>query len=151
MAAAVMRTTRSSSNWQMQVQWCLVLCWVVLLLLVLAVLGKETMEKKSSSGASTDVTESLEVYMVLVSGQPVVAYKGGLSDLNATAQLFTRRWKSRHRTRYGLETTKHAPRNTFESLFLQVLVLGFFVSSASDLLITWWIHCPFIHSFIHSW
>jgi len=57
------------------------------------------MEKKSSSGASTDVTESLEVYMVLVSGQPVVAYKGGLSDLNATAQLFTRRWKSRHRTR----------------------------------------------------
>jgi hypothetical protein len=108
MAAAVMRTTRSSSSWQMQVQWCLVLCWVVLLLLVLAVHGKETMEKKSSSGASTDVTESLEVYMVLVSGQPVVAYKGGLSDLNATAQLFTRRWKSRHRTRYGSETNKHA-------------------------------------------
>ncbi len=108
MAAAVMRTTRSSSRWQMQVQWCLVLCWVVLLLLVLAVHGKETMEKKSTSGATTDVTESLEVYMVLVSGQPVVAYKGGLSDLNATAQLFTRRWESRHRTRYGLETNKLA-------------------------------------------
>jgi hypothetical protein len=29
-------------------------------------------------------------------------------------------------------------------------VLGFFVSSASDLVITWWIHCPFIHSFIRG-
>ncbi len=66
--------------------------------------AEEKVEKKNTSGEVAGGKEAdhenqrREVYMVLVVGQPVVAYKGGLPGLTGTAELFmTRRWrKSRH-------------------------------------------------------
>ncbi|KAH9553405.1 hypothetical protein CY35_08G007200 [Sphagnum magellanicum] len=66
--------------------------------------AEEKVEKKKTSGGVAGGKEAdhgnqrREVYMVLVVGEPVVAYKGGLPGLTGTAELFmTRRWrKSRH-------------------------------------------------------
>jgi hypothetical protein len=66
--------------------------------------AEEKVEKKKRSGGVAGGKEAdhenqrREVYMVLVVGEPVVAYKGGLPGLTGTAELFmTRRWrKSRH-------------------------------------------------------
>jgi hypothetical protein len=66
--------------------------------------AEEKVEKKKMSGGVAGGKEAdhenqgREVYMVLVVGEPVVAYKGGLPGLTGTAELFmTRRWrKSRH-------------------------------------------------------
>ncbi len=69
--------------------------------------AEEKVEKKKTSGGVAGGKEAdhenqrREVYMVLVVGEPVVAYKGGLPGLTGTAELFmTRRWrKSRHHNR----------------------------------------------------
>jgi hypothetical protein len=66
--------------------------------------AEEKVEKKKTSGGVAGGKEvdhenqRREVYMVLVVGEPVVVYKGGLPGLTGTAELFmTRRWrKSRH-------------------------------------------------------
>ncbi len=90
----------SYERWRMQGS----LVWWFMLLLVLgstlqlveladvhAVLGVEML-------STTALQESIktDVYIVVIEGEPVVAYKGHLPGFTATAKFFTRKWKSRH-------------------------------------------------------
>ncbi len=94
--------------WKMQLLWgifflvvflgAVVVAWAVVVHGGAAV--QEDVESKSGGGggggqeaAGKTPPAATEVYMVLLEGQPVVAYKGGVPGLAETAQLFTQRWE----------------------------------------------------------
>jgi hypothetical protein len=57
-----------------------------------AVVGVEML----STTALQESTIKKEVYIVVIEGEPVVAYNGHLPGFTGTAKFFTRKWKSRH-------------------------------------------------------
>ncbi len=90
----------SYERWRMQgslVWWCMLLLvlgstlQLVELADVHAVVGVEML-------STTALQESIkkDVYIVVIEGEPVVAYNGHLPGFTGTAKFFTRKWKSRH-------------------------------------------------------
>ncbi len=91
----------SYERWRMQgslVWWCMLLLvlgstlQLVELADVHAVVGVEMLR----TTALQESTIKKEVYIVVIEGEPVVAYNGHLPGFTGTAKFFTRKWKSRH-------------------------------------------------------